>query len=351
MNATAPLFHLAHASGLNAVERQLAVMHQEMLRRSGEEAREVRLSVLNLVAACVDNESADIASQTVALIAENHPARALIVVADRNATEGIEADVSLQCALTRHGQICAEEVRLTVGGRAALHLDSIVSPLLVPDVPVFLWLVGAPPMEQAFGVDAIAISDRIIIDTGAYEDPAETIAMVSAAVDANSGRLQLADLAWARLRRWRELVAQAFDGAEMHALLNHITAVEIESSGQSVSAAAWLLAGWMAAQLGWSGDAPALTMSAQGPADIPGRELLSVRLGCADGEHTATVTVRRREATLNVTIDVDSGITADQTVPVRRLDTAHLVGSLLEEDTEDPVYGAALRSATHLSRR
>jgi hypothetical protein len=61
MRAVGVPFKVSHASGLNAVNRVLGEMHGETLRLGGIEGGSVRLSVLNIVAACVDTDSADLA--------------------------------------------------------------------------------------------------------------------------------------------------------------------------------------------------------------------------------------------------------------------------------------------------
>jgi glucose-6-phosphate dehydrogenase assembly protein OpcA len=349
VSTAAPMFNVRHASGLHAVARQLAAMHQEMLRTKGEQAGDIRLSVLTLVAACIDMESADLASQTVGLIAESHPARAIIIVAERDGEAAIEADISLQCADGGRGEICAEQVRLHVRGQPALHLNSVVTPLLVPDVPVFLWLVGGPPLEQAFGDDALAVCDRLIVDSGAYADPPQALATLAAALAAHPGEISLADIAWARSRMFRELIAQAFDAAELRALIGAITAVDISCSGREVSAQAWLLAGWLASRLGWPADGgPEVRTGARPAEGTPRRDLVSVRLEAGD---RGRVTVERTAAgTIAVTVEA-GGVTTSRTVPWSSPDSVHLVGGLLEEDRVDPVYPAALARAAGLARR
>lgn len=348
----APILTVAHASGLHAVGRQLAAMHQELLRQSGEEAREVRLSVLNLVAACTDVEAADVASQTVGLIAASHPARAIIIVADREGPAQIEADLSLQSAPTRHGEICAEQVRLTVGGEPARHLASVVTPLLVPDVPVYLWLVGAPPLEQAFGDEAIAICQRIIIDTGSYADAAAALRQVSDGMRRHQDGVALADLAWARTRRFRELVAQTFDSPETHRLMQHVTGIEVESSGRHPSSQAWLFAGWLASRLGWPEEGgPEVRVGVRGGHGLPRRALGAVMIHCDDGEHTGTVRLERDHDHISVAVHVEPGMSAERTLALSDPDTVHLVGGLLEEDTDDPIYPAALHRAAAMAAR
>lgn len=339
---------VSHASGLHAVNRVLNELHRDMLRTGGQlEGAVVRLSVLNLVAACVDVASADQATQAVGRLGARHPARAIIVIADPAGDDQIEADLSLQCAAIDAAQVCAEQVRLHVSGKAAYHLASVVTPMLVPDIPTYLWLVGAPPLRQAFGQDAIAICERLIFDSGAYDDAAATLRTLATEVDVVGDAVALSDIAWERTRMWRTHVAQSFDGEEVRAFLRGITRVEIDCSGDTVSAQAWLFAGWLASRLRWgtTGAAPRVVARSRVVDDVAEHQLASVTLRCEAGEHRAQVRIERRQGALHGVIDVDGGIRAERAVPVADLDAVDLVSSLLESGGEDPVYRGALRSA------
>ncbi|MFN2568779.1 MAG: glucose-6-phosphate dehydrogenase assembly protein OpcA, partial [Candidatus Dormibacteria bacterium] len=159
-----------HASGLHSVERELAALHREMLHLGMEDARTVRLSVLSLIALCADDGAAHLAQETIEHLAQTHPARAIIVVADPTGEDRVEADLALICSPAAGGQVCAEQVRLLLGGGPALHLASAMNPLLVPDVPVYLWLVGASHLGPSFTEDAIHLGARLILDSDAYDD-------------------------------------------------------------------------------------------------------------------------------------------------------------------------------------
>lgn len=346
----APL-QVSHASGLHAVNRVLAEMHREMLRNGGIEGGAVRLSVLNLVAACVDVESADLATQAVGRLGAKHPARAIIILADPEGPDRMEADLSLQCSAIDEGQVCAEQVRLQVGGEAAYHMASVVTPLLVPDIPVYLWLVGSPPLRQAFGQDAVAICERLIIDSGEYEDHAGTLRTLSDELDTVGDSISLCDVAWERTRIWRQLLAQSFDGGEMRPFVHGITRVDVECSGDRISAQTWLIAGWLASRLDWPGstDGPRVVAAAHEQDGVDDHDLVRIAVHCRAGGHEALVTLERRGSALHCLIDVDGGLTAERAVPVEKLDTVDLVGRLLEGSGEDPVYRAALRSAASLA--
>jgi glucose-6-phosphate dehydrogenase assembly protein OpcA len=342
---------VSHASGLHAVNRVLAEMHREMLRSGGIEGAAVRLSVLNLVAACMDVDSADMASQAIGRLGAKHPARAIIIIADPEGDEHIEADLSLQCSAVDTGQVCAEQVRLYVGGEVAYHLASVVTPLLVPDIPVYLWLIGSPPLRQAFGQDAVAISERVIIDSGEYHDDAGMLRTLSDELDRVGDAISLSDVAWERSRTWRELIAQSFDGEEVRHFVHGITQVELECGGEHISAQTWLIAGWLASRLGWPAapGGPRVVAAARQTEAVADHDLARVALHCRAGGHEALVTLERRGSAVHSVIDVDGGITAERAVPIPESGTVDLVGALLESSGEDPVYRAALRSAAALS--
>jgi glucose-6-phosphate dehydrogenase assembly protein OpcA len=263
----------------------------------------------------------------------------------------MEADISLQCSAVDEGQVCAEQVRLHVGGEAAYHVASVVIPLLVPDIPVYLWLVGSPPLRQAFGQDAVAICERLIIDSGEYEDHAGTLRILSDELETIGDGISLCDVAWERTRMWRQLIAQAFDGGEMRPFVHGITRVAVECSGSRISAQTWLISGWLASRLDWPGttDRPRVVVAPRQDADVGDHDLVRVALHSRAGGHEALVTLERKGSAIHSLIDIDGGLTVQGAVPLPDLDSVDLVGSLLEGSGEDPVYRDSLRSAASLA--
>ena len=338
----------AHASGLHALSSALANLHRDALRASGDEEAQVRLSVVNIVAACNDATLATRAADTVVGIAARHPARALVIVGDPTAPLHIESDISL--VETGVGRQYVELIRLEIGGEPAYHLSSIVMPLLIPDIPLHLWLVGAPPLTQAFRADAVAMCDRVILDTGAYDDAAETLQMISREFDVHGASLSLNDIAWQRTRPWREAVAIAFDGPDVRPWLHRVVGVEIVSAGATPSADAWLLAGWLASRLTWpASGGPAIGVSSIPAAGARVGDLVAVRIRCEHARHSARVRLERGGASLVTSIHIDDGVVATGTAALPAWDEGQLIARLMSEATRDALYSQAVARAAQLS--
>jgi glucose-6-phosphate dehydrogenase assembly protein OpcA len=341
-----------HVSTLHALSSELSDLHREMLRTGHDEIRPVRTAVLTLVCICTDDDDADQAAEVVRRLATNHPSRVVLVVADRNATpDGVDADLSLECsAVGGSDQICAETVRLAVRGQPALHLTSLVTPLLLPDVPVVLWLADAPPLEQALHAEVVAVCERIVLDSDAYDDPLDTLRTLDRAHRALR-HLPIGDLAWSRLTPWRELLAQSFDGRDMAPFLHGVQRVAVESCGARPSSEAWLLAGWLGSRLDWAHDAPPrIDVTTRGDSTVEEGGLLSVSLRCALDGRSADVLVRRNGDTTVTRIETSDGLTAGGIMATPAPDLYALVGGELQQFGEDTVYVEALYRAVALAR-
>jgi glucose-6-phosphate dehydrogenase assembly protein OpcA len=349
-SATGVPMRFTHVSGLNAVESTLDSFHREVLR-SGDDDSIVRLAVANIVAACTSAADAEHAVDVLCALGERHPARVIVILANPQRDSVIEADISFRC-LPHTQRICTELVRLVVQGEPALHLAGIVTPLLMPDIGVFLWLVGAPRLAQAFHSDTVAMCERIVLDSARYDDTVATLALITDELHRHGDDLSLGDIAWERSRVWRETSAQAFDSNEMRRLLFHITDVEITTAGAKPSSQAWLTAGWLASRLGWTSQrTPALRLLAAAGAAVDDADLVAIRYRCSDGDSLATVTLERTADTLSVLTQMDGERSGERIIELRPLDDTEVVGALMAESGDDPIYDHAVRQAVELAAR
>ncbi|HEV8228506.1 MAG TPA: glucose-6-phosphate dehydrogenase assembly protein OpcA [Candidatus Limnocylindria bacterium] len=245
-----------HAANIGALERELARLRRAAVAHAKERGFAVaRASVLNLVVYAEREVHARRAASTIADLALRHPSRAIVVLADR-VREGIEASAQLHCHVPRVDdveQICYEQVFARVRGDFDERVASVVIPLLVPDLPVFLWWTGTPPPQARQLDDLIRLADRLIVDSADFARPDRTLPQIAALAKRD---IAITDLNWARLTPWRELVAQFFDVPAWRPFVEGITGIRIgfavDMDGRDIHPSqALLLLGWLASRLGW----------------------------------------------------------------------------------------------------
>jgi glucose-6-phosphate dehydrogenase assembly protein OpcA len=302
--------------------------------------------MLTLVVACQDAAVADEAAEVAGPIAARHPARVIIVLADRDAEPGITADLSLQCATVGgREQVSAEVVRLRAGGEPALHLHSVIAPLLLPDVPVHLWVAGAPPLDQAVTRETLELCQHILLDSARYADSAATLRRLAEAMRRGQ-HVPLADLAWARTAGWRVQLALTLDRHDLRALIPGIQQIEITSHGERTTDAL-LLAGWLESRLGASRPAPDIVFAeVTGEGEAPLGDVVALRVTATLGDHSARLELARSGDLLGTVAVLDDEVIVSRTSPSKTRTTADLVAALIAADTEDPLYPAALDAAS-----
>ena len=163
---------------------------------------------LTLVAS-VDERRVREAESAAATAAAAHPCRLLIVVRSNSPASSAHGTESrLDAEIVVGGRLGpGEAVVMRMHGRLARHAESVVIPLLAPDVPVVTWWHGAPP--ELIATDPLGVlGDRRITDTAQAADP--VAALRQRAEDYAPGDT---DLAWTRCTGWRAMLAGALDTA------------------------------------------------------------------------------------------------------------------------------------------
>lgn len=303
-----------------------------------------RASLFNLVAYCESEPSRDQAAQIISDITERLPCRAILVLALPAAAAELTATVSAHCHLAGGGrkQVCCEQITLVAAGDRVGQVASAVLPLLEADLPVVLWWRGNFLEQPAVFGPLSAAADRVIFDSSAW--PA-----LAAHVEERP-RCQFTDLSWTRLVLWRKLTADCFDDAAARVALAGMRRLTVtHGGGGGARWRAWLYAGWVATQLGWSPEdaAARVSLGCREEADATAVGLLAVELS-GDG---ATVRIQKDfddwAATAVVTMPAACGLPHKQAfAPVSE-------AAMLEQELEHParhaVYERALTMAAWLA--
>jgi glucose-6-phosphate dehydrogenase assembly protein OpcA len=129
-----------------------------------------------------------------------------------------------------------EEGAIVIEGLVPQYLNNAVASLRLSSLPTLAWWRAGDPRMLP---EVAALVDRLVIDV---EDPATCWPMIPAIAPLAS----VSELRWARLTRWRDLIAQFFDMPDVRASADGFDRLGIVAGDRHD---ARLVAGWLKARL------------------------------------------------------------------------------------------------------
>ena len=172
-------------------------------------------------------------------MAELHPSRTILLLPQPHADDNrIDARAEVErweVPETDRGLV-TEVVELTLRGSRAAAPASIVEPLLISDLPVFLRWRGEPPWGTQELDQLVGVTDRLIVNSIEWDDVPGPYARLAELFP----RCAASDIAWARTSRWRSHLATLWPA------LADVRTVRV----QGTAAQASLLCGWLRSRLG-----------------------------------------------------------------------------------------------------
>lgn len=221
---------LTALDSVSDIERELAA------RRFANGRTRMRTNVMTHIA-WVPEEWVEAAEDVLTGLAERHPSRTIVLFPESNGASGLDGEVSLDSFSTREGRsICTETIRIRLRGTAADHPASVVQPLLIADLPVFLRWRGLPPFGATPFDELIGTVDRLIVDSTEWPGLPAPYAQLAAIFD----HVVVSDIAWARTSRWRPMLASLWPE------IADVQVIRVEGT----AAQAYLLGGWLRSRLG-----------------------------------------------------------------------------------------------------
>lgn len=236
-----------------------------------------------------------------------HPSRILLLTNGRARADRLDATV-------RAGEDAPSEIiSCKFHGLLQRHRDTVVLPLLLPDLPVIVWWPGRSP--KAPGQDPIGrLGNRRITDAMGDPDP-----LAALEVRARNYCPGDTDLTWTRLTRWRGLLAAALDAYPMGVTRATVSAAPDNAAGT-------LLAAWLSDRL----DVPVAVDRQR-----PGAGITGVVLASATDE----IQVVRTDGNL---AQFSAPGLPQRLVALPRRDLNALLAEELRRLDDDPIYAEAM---------
>jgi hypothetical protein len=332
----------------------------------------MRTRTINLIGIADDSDEADRISQTVSSLVEFFPSRSVILVRKPPATlsSGLAVKLAVEELRTSRNRtpVRFETITVAAAGREEL-LGSVASPVLLPELPDFVWHPSGTFDSSPLLNEVLDITDRLIVDTANVSDPSRSLRFLdSLPGGVSDGELHLSDMAWTRLTPWRQMIAQFFDQGAAQPCLDLIDDVTItyggrDNSGRSGLTAGLLMAGWLCTRLGWRAPGEELVRARDGwrltlragqrgrsrevilmlkeaAPDVAGPCLGEVSIE-AGGDNPGRFKIERvSPSSVETTSELTS--TVSRVVYVRNLDDARLLSLELRVFGSDPIYHEAL---------
>jgi Glucose-6-phosphate dehydrogenase subunit len=221
---------------IRQIERRLSELRSAATPE--DRAPSLRTSVMTHIA-WVPDEWVDAATRTLGGLEERHPSRTILLFPrPSESRDELDAEVDLRCFVSGRGPgpVCFEVVQIALCGPRAQAPGSVVAPLLVSDLPVFLRWRGDVPFGATALEELSGLADRLVVDSVEWRDPEADLARLPDLFE----RIAVSDIAWARTEPWRRGIARLWPGiADVETL--RVAGPRAESL---------LLAGWLSGRLG-----------------------------------------------------------------------------------------------------
>lgn len=271
--------------------------------------------VLTLIVVALDENGVAQGIEAASGASRAHPCRIVVVVPREGSQEQLDAEVRVGPEVG-----LSEIAILRTGGSTGQNLETLVSPLLLPDNPIVTWWVQSAPRCPACS-PAGAISCRRITTCRTTPDP--KAALMSLRDHYHPGDT---DLGWAGVTLWRNHLAAMLDEPPYEPVISGTV------RGSLSHPSTYLLAGWLALRL----DVP---ISVEGTPNF-----------AIDG-----VTLHRENGEVELNRPVGSGY-AEMVRPGRQSQRVHLPMRSLEamlieelrEATDDVAYGDVITKGLQL---
>ena len=320
-----------------------------LAERHAEQPSDAPARVLNLVCVVDRQWSGEIANR-LRRAGSSRPSRTIVcrVSHGRTKLDAVATISALEPASDEAVPLLRESVIIDMGPHHVVHLDTIIDPLVVTDLPTTVWA----PHGHWEAVEALqGLSQTVLLDTAADAVVADSLRRANVLI----GNRAVVDLAWLRSAQLRERLASSFD--HRREALHEIAAVEVHHSDAS-GAAALLLCGWLAAQLGWKVEPLGSHAHGRAAGHCGDIELL-LEVAPHSTSELRGISVRMRDGSslslnrgtgglLATSRDAEGSERTWTLLGVHRDEAAILGEGIYRSVLGDPVYARALRAAGEL---
>ena len=206
----------------------------------------LRACAMTLIAVVEQEAQPFDVEETLAELIHDHPSRAVVV----RVAQGVQLSgrVFAQCWMPfgRRQQICCEQIEIHASPETIGNLPAVLRGLIAPDLPVVVWIRNPALLRQAALESVMELAHKVIIESRGFPEWRWLIWQIRRL----SAQRPVVDLAWTRITRWRQLIAQIFEDHGRAALIPSLREIVIRHSLPESGPAAEYLGAWLETSTG-----------------------------------------------------------------------------------------------------
>jgi glucose-6-phosphate dehydrogenase assembly protein OpcA len=225
-------------------------IESELMRLwEGLAKEKMRACLFNLIVFNKLSSRTDYIRGIVQKVSEKYPCRVLFISSD---PESERPYLKTAVSVVGNGSIACDYIDIGVSGSEIERIPFLLLPHLIPDLPISLLWTEDPSVEHSLFAPLSKLATRIIFDS----ESADSLLAFSQKIlrlRAETG-IDTADLNWARIEGWRDLIASLFHSGERLELIQDVKITyncrKTESFCHLKVQSMYLLA-WLSSRLNW----------------------------------------------------------------------------------------------------
>lgn len=216
-----------------------------------------RACLFNLVIYTQNNKRVDYMYTVARKVIAKFPSRVIFVTIDHDAPpETLKTAVSVMTSESENNATACDLINIMLSLNNRERAPFMILPHIITDLPVYLLWADDPSKSDPVSQKLEKLATRVIFDSESTDNLGAFAEAVLKHKDSSGS--DIADLNWARIEGWRQLLAETFKSkerlnalAQLKTMTIHYNYLETEFFCHTKIQALYLQ-GWLASQMNWS---------------------------------------------------------------------------------------------------
>ncbi|MCX6989577.1 MAG: glucose-6-phosphate dehydrogenase assembly protein OpcA [Chlamydiae bacterium] len=228
-----------------------------VLWSSLENKNKMRASLFNLIFYSKKSPRDEYIRRIAQKIIEKFPARIFFISSETGDNNNpVRTAVSIMSAEQGEFDVTCDFIEVSATDQTENQVPFIILPHIIADLPIFLVWAEDPTVQTPLRRELEKFATRLIFDSETAKDlPAFAKSILKSKIDSNC---EIADLNWARLESWRDLLTAIFNEPKNLSTLKKVKKLHISYNAQETpffchtKIQSIYLQAWLACRLQWS---------------------------------------------------------------------------------------------------